>query len=890
VTSTVHAVTIETVPIGNPGNPAATQFSFGYYSIGAVAYSFNIGKTEVTNAQYAEFLNTVAAADAFDLYNTNMASDTRGGIVRSGDPGNFAYAVKDPALDGAYTYGNKPVVWVSFSDAMRFTNWLHNGQPTGPQNASTTEDGAYPLNGATTGAELAAVTRAAGARWWLPSQHEWFKAAYHKNDGVTGNYWGFPTRTDDAPNNNLPPGDTGNSANYLLATGDLDYPLTDAGAYTLSQSPYGTFDQGGNVWEWNDTISNSPDRWARGGGWNFLSSSFGLHANNQGLQLMPAESNYIGFRVAEVIPEPSTLVLAAAGLGMILARRRRYAKLHRLLLLTIVSCSIDASNAARAVTIETVPIGNPGNAADTRYIDTYHQNGTGAVSYLFRIGKTEVTNVQYMEFLNSVAASDPYSLYDTQMASESMGGITRSGASGSFTYAVKPPALSGTYTYNNKPVVFVNAGDVLRFTNWLHNGQPTGAQDSSTTEDGAYTLNGATTNAALDAVTRNSGARWWLPNEDEWYKAAYHKNDGTTANYWDFPTSTNDVPNNNPPSGDTGNSANFVDNVFTTGNSSYPMTDAGAYVLSASSYSTFDQAGNVYEWNERQFDGSQRGMRGGCWGCSTDLTLRAEEWFVADAEFADRFLGFRVASAIPEPSTQLLFAIVGTGLLWRRRRLPCVCLLVGVVGIFFSDRAGADTFGSGANTFDIEFVTIGNPGNAADTTGNPIPAGKVDYTYRVGKFEISEQMIEKANGLGGLGITKEIRGADKPATAVSWNEAARFVNWLNTSTGSPPAYKFDIQPGEAGYSANANIELWTISDPGYNPNNLYRNSLARYFLPSAHEWYKAAYYEPISGVYYDYPTASDNAPTPVVSGTMAGTAVYNQLSRQALPISRSPGV
>src|SRR3954447_11680964 len=94
----------------------------------------------------------------------------------------------------------------------------------------------------------------------------------------------------------------------------------------------------------------------------------------------------------------------------------------------------------------------------------------------------------------------------------------------------------------------------------------------------------------------------------------------------------------------------------------------------------------------------------------------------------------------------------------------------------------ADTFGSGANTFNIEFVTIGNPGNAADTTGQPNPAGSVPYTYRIGQFEISEQMINKANAEGGLGLTKDTRGPDKPATSVTWNEAARFVNWLNTSS------------------------------------------------------------------------------------------------------------
>lgn len=201
--------------------------------------------------------------------------------------------------------------------------------------------------------------------------------------------------------------------------------------------------------------------------------------------------------------------------------------------------------------------------------------------------------------------------------------------------------------------------------------------------------------------------------------------------------------------------------------------------------------------------------------------------------------------------------------------------LVSLLIFVASNFARGDTFGSGANTFGIDFVTIGNPGNAADTTGNPNPSGSVPYTYRIGKFEISEQMIAKANAEGGLGIAIINHAPDKPAISVEWNEAARFVNWLNTSSGSAPAYKFAVQPGEAGYLANANIELWTIGDPGYNPDNLYRNNLARYFLPSFDEWYKAAYYDSTSGVYFDYPTGSDTAPTTVPSGTAAGTAVYN---------------
>jgi hypothetical protein len=167
----------------------------------------------------------------------------------------------------------------------------------------------------------------------------------------------------------------------------------------------------------------------------------------------------------------------------------------------------------------------------------------------------------------------------------------------------------------------------------------------------------------------------------------------------------------------------------------------------------------------------------------------------------------------------------------------------------FVSPAVADFFGGGANSFEIEFVTIGNAGNPPDA--NPNPAGAVPYEYRIGKYEISEQMIAKANALGRLGITTDARGPDFPATSVTWYEAARFVNWLNTSTGSVPAYKFD---------GAGNFQLWDEMDPGFDPTNLYRNRLAKYFLPSLNEWHKAAYYDPVAGAYYDYPTGSDSVP------------------------------
>jgi formylglycine-generating enzyme len=198
------------------------------------------------------------------------------------------------------------------------------------------------------------------------------------------------------------------------------------------------------------------------------------------------------------------------------------------------------------------------------------------------------------------------------------------------------------------------------------------------------------------------------------------------------------------------------------------------------------------------------------------------------------------------------------------RMLALACLPLAWLQVSY---ALADAFGSGIDSFSIDFVTIGRPGNLPDTTGVPNPAGSVPYAYRIGKYEISEQMIDKANALGGLGIIKDSRGPDKPVTRVSWFEAAKFVNWLNTSTGSAPAYKFD---------AAGEFQLWTPADAGYTAANLFRNSEARYFLPSADEWYKAAFYDPATGIYLDFPNGSNLPPMPVASGTAPNTAVYDQ--------------
>jgi formylglycine-generating enzyme len=308
---------LEMVTVGNPGNAGELAGSgAGGYGVnricGAVGYTYKIGKYEVTAGQYTEFLNKVAGVDTYGLYNPVMSRTDLGlGILRSGggvvgDP--YTYSVT-PAL------ANRPLGCVSYWDACRFTNWLHNGQPTGDQGPGTTETGAYTLNGCN-GTDGRMIQRNTDWKWAVTSEDEWYKAAYHKNIGTGADYWDYPTATDTPPTNEAPPGGT-NSINASFWYG------TDVGAYTASRSPYGTFDQGGNLWEWTNTVRYKDPTYSylflRGGSsWDGVLSS---HAGTRNrIQIPDDEFTDMGFRVVQV-PEPATLLLLAVG-GLAMMRRR----------------------------------------------------------------------------------------------------------------------------------------------------------------------------------------------------------------------------------------------------------------------------------------------------------------------------------------------------------------------------------------------------------------------------------------------------------------------------------------------------------------------------------------------------------------------------------------
>lgn len=445
------------VTIGNPNNPSDQDYSNGSGPQGSVGYVYQIGKYEVNNTEYAVFLNAKAKTDPNTLWDGGMQ------ITREGEDGSYTYTVKEG-------WEKKPVYMVAAVDAMRYVNWVNNGATE----SSDTETGTYTFSGY---GEVSA--RSSGADYFLPNENEWYKAAYYDptKDGV-GGYWLYPNRTSD-PNllNYVAPGDPVNqySLCFLSPSGGPPGPC-DEDAFPLSSSYYGTFNQAGNLWEWNELrpqdllVPNSRPR-RSGGSWGNNAARLAASVRADNDRGNGGASVNQGFRLARLYrPRP-----------------------------------------------EFVTVGNPGNPADQDF-----SNGSGRqgnVNYEYQIGKYEVNNSDYAIFLNAKAKTDPNTLWDAGMQ------ITREGEAGSYTYTVKEG-------WEKKPVYMVAAVDAMRFVNWLNNG----GQESSDTESGSYQFTSYSEVGPREASARivlPNENEWYKA-------AYFDPTKDGVGGYWLYPTRTSD--------------------------------------------------------------------------------------------------------------------------------------------------------------------------------------------------------------------------------------------------------------------------------------------------------------------------------------------------------------
>jgi len=229
-----------------------------------------------------------------------------------------------------------------------------------------------------------------------------------------------------------PPPNISNSANYDRCA---DWNNKDGNVTTVGSnggpSAYGTYDQGGNVSEWNEAVVGGDRRGARGGNW--YGGSFNLSAVSRGGNSPWVMGGYRGFRITSS-SNPLSLPYF-------------------------------------------VTVGDANNNADDDVAPG--RTGMGSVNYIYQIGQYLVTNCEYAEFLNAVASTDTYGLSNAIPSFND--GITRIGSDGNYSYSV-------TANMGNKPANSITWFNAARYCNWLHNGKPSGGQDSSTTEDGAYTI------------------------------------------------------------------------------------------------------------------------------------------------------------------------------------------------------------------------------------------------------------------------------------------------------------------------------------------------------------------------------------------------------------------
>ncbi len=595
------------IRIPDPGNAAEPRLLAG-----SVGYEFEIMETEVTNVMYSDFLNAVAKkSDPYGLYTSLMAEHFFGGIIQDGREGEYVYRVKPG-------YENLPAVFISWFDAIRYVNWLNYGMPTNGESVLGTTEGTAKTGAYNTSEANAPAKRNPTAAYWLPNRNEWIKAGFYDGKGT---YRKYATNSDQPPSQN--PQDA-NSANYYQESWALPFPHLAPVMLYLERSHYGTLGQGGNAAEWVEDICNSDQwRYALGGS---------LFRYRNSLEIGYVEGDEPHKKLSTFSFRPARRIGAAAPTEK-----------------PAPGFAITPPPSVKNHETEYVIIDDAGNAPDCFY------GNYGTVAYPFMLARCEISNRQWVDFLNSVATqSDPFGLYNPAMTTGALGGIDRIvEADGHFVYRCKA-------NWENRPVNYIGWYDLARYANWMHYDRPSGGKSElGSTEgnarQGAYDttdfedIRSGHKKVYHDFGKRNSFAKYWIPNQNEWYKAAYYdpKKFGPRK-YWNFATRTDDPPVAMKSSLSAGG-CNYLQSNHLAEGPPYFLAEVDSYKKSPSYYGTVQQGGNVWEWLEDWQYGVPgiHGLRGGSFGY-TQVGLHAancdpgginEESYVFGGRLAKRLDG-----------------------------------------------------------------------------------------------------------------------------------------------------------------------------------------------------------------------------------------------------------
>ena len=354
VSSGPAAVTFDWATVGDPGNPADTaimnkpldaswaDYTTGY---GSVEYAYRIAKQNVTNSQYVTFLNAVdpSGANALDLWKSSMSEHVVGGVgpqtATTGGIDRTLTAAEGSRYAAKPGQEQFPAVWVRWTAAARFVNWLSNGQTTGGTEAGVYDMSVFIDN--PMGSFATPPPRAADATLFLPSENEWYKAAYYDPslNGGAGGYWEYGTQTNSPPVSEPAPGgphsanigngydpSAGGTALTMATTGlpydkDVTY-LTPVGAYTSATSAYGLSDIDGPIYNWTETTrlqntflgpAEMPIR--RGGTWRYGEEYAGASFRNIYSGANTDGFASIGFRIAGLPEAPPVGVVIDVASG-----------------------------------------------------------------------------------------------------------------------------------------------------------------------------------------------------------------------------------------------------------------------------------------------------------------------------------------------------------------------------------------------------------------------------------------------------------------------------------------------------------------------------------------------------------------------------------------------